>query len=257
MSAQFGICSFESRPLNREYLSMVRSVLAPYGPDSEGSFCQDNFGILYRALYTTQEARSEMQPYICSSGAVITWDGRLDNRDELSHLLTPEITRASTDVEIVAAGFERFGPRLFARLLGDWALSIWDARTRALILARDFVGTRQLYYFAEKDQVMWCTRLDPLLILAGHSFELNHEYIAGWLGFFPAASLTPYVGVCSVPPASFVTLSNEKLFRYKIIWIKSKATNFLNAQKQPLRKHEDICILDSRSCGGCCNVRPD
>ena len=38
-------------------------------------------------------------------------------------------------------------------------------------------------------------------------------------------------------------LSNEKLFKYKIVWIKSKATNFLNAKKQPLRKHEDICIF--------------
>jgi site-specific DNA-methyltransferase (adenine-specific) len=38
-------------------------------------------------------------------------------------------------------------------------------------------------------------------------------------------------------------LSNEKLFRYKISWIKSKPTNFLNAKKQPLRKHEDICIF--------------
>jgi len=38
-------------------------------------------------------------------------------------------------------------------------------------------------------------------------------------------------------------LSNEKMFKYKIVWIKSKATNFLNAKKQPLRKHEDICIF--------------
>lgn len=38
-------------------------------------------------------------------------------------------------------------------------------------------------------------------------------------------------------------MSNEKLFKYKIVWIKSKATNFLNAKKQPLRKHEDICIF--------------
>lgn len=38
-------------------------------------------------------------------------------------------------------------------------------------------------------------------------------------------------------------LSNEKEFKYKIVWIKSKATNFLNAKKQPLRKHEDICVF--------------
>ncbi len=38
-------------------------------------------------------------------------------------------------------------------------------------------------------------------------------------------------------------MSNEKIFKYKIVWIKSKSTNFLNAKKQPLRKHEDICIF--------------
>lgn len=38
-------------------------------------------------------------------------------------------------------------------------------------------------------------------------------------------------------------LSNTKLFKYKIVWIKSKPTNFLNAKKQPLRKHEDVCIF--------------
>lgn len=40
-----------------------------------------------------------------------------------------------------------------------------------------------------------------------------------------------------------LVLSNEKLFKYKIVWIKSKSTNFLNAKKQPLRKHEDICVF--------------
>jgi DNA modification methylase len=38
-------------------------------------------------------------------------------------------------------------------------------------------------------------------------------------------------------------MSNEKLFKYKIVWIKSKSTNFLNAKKQPLRKHEDLCVF--------------
>lgn len=38
-------------------------------------------------------------------------------------------------------------------------------------------------------------------------------------------------------------LSNEKWFKYKVVWIKSKPTNFLNAKKQPLRKHEDICVF--------------
>ena len=45
------------------------------------------------------------------------------------------------------------------------------------------------------------------------------------------------------PFTAKLILSNEDLFKYKIVWVKSKATNFLNAKKQPLRKHEDICIF--------------
>lgn len=41
-------------------------------------------------------------------------------------------------------------------------------------------------------------------------------------------------------------LSNEKLFKYKFVWVKSKSTNFLNAKKQPLRQHEDICVFYKR-----------
>lgn len=45
------------------------------------------------------------------------------------------------------------------------------------------------------------------------------------------------------PFTARLILSNEKFFKYKIVWVKSKATNFLNAKKQPLRKHEDICVF--------------
>jgi len=209
MSAQFGICNLDGRPADGTTLDKARLLLAPYGPDYEGSKRQANVAMLYRALYTTREDRGEIQPHISCTGATIMWDGRLDNRDELLRLF-PQTDSSSTDVEIVATAFDKLGTSSFACLVGDWALSIWDVRTQTLMLAKDFVGTRQMYYFLEKDRVMWCTVLDPLLILAGRSFELNLEYIAGWLGFFPDASLTPYIGLHSVPPSSFVSLTREK-----------------------------------------------
>ena len=54
------------------------------------------------------------------------------------------MTSHSTDVEIVAAAYEYWRSDCFARLIGDWALSIWDANTRSLILAKDPIGTRHL-----------------------------------------------------------------------------------------------------------------
>lgn len=208
MSAQFGKCNFDGKPVNPEDLAEVRPVLAPYGPDGEGFICKENFAILYRAFHTTTESSREIQPHICPSGAVITWDGRLDNREELIGLLTHDTSSTSTDLDIVAEAYERWGTDSFAKLLGDWALSIWDKGTRSLLLAKDFVGTRHLYYSFDEDQVSWCTILDPLVLFSGRSFELEEEYIAGWLSFFPATHLTPYVGIHAVAPATFVRISH-------------------------------------------------
>jgi len=185
-------------------------MLAPYGPDGGATYIKDSVGILFRAFHTTKESRSEAQPHVSPSGAVLTWDGRLDNRAELIHELRDILTHGSTDVSIAAAAYERWGTGSFAKLLGDWAVSIWNPKDRSLILAKDPIGTRHLYYSFDNDQVTWGTILDPLVLLAGKSFKLEEEYIAGWLSFFPATQLTPYVGIHSVPPSASILIWEGK-----------------------------------------------
>ena len=91
MSVQFGRCNFDGKPVDPRDLDEVRPVLVPYGPDGESFICKDNFAILYRAFYTTNESRREVQPHLMRSGGLLTWDGRLDNREELIRLLADEI----------------------------------------------------------------------------------------------------------------------------------------------------------------------
>jgi asparagine synthase (glutamine-hydrolysing) len=202
VSVQFGRWNFDGRPADREYLAKAEGMLAPYGPDGGDGYIKDNVGILYRAFHTTGESRKETQPFLTPSGAVLTWDGRLDNRAELIHDLRDLLTTASTDVAVVAAAYEGWGTARFAKLLGDWALSIWNPMNRSLILAKDPIGTRHLYYAFDHEEVTWSTILDPLVLLAGKTFTLDEEYIAGWLSFFPATHLTPYAGIHSVPPSA-------------------------------------------------------
>ena len=209
MSAQFGKCNFDGEQIAPQDIEAVRTLLAPYGPDREGYFCRDDVGILYRALDTTKESRSEVQPHPSASGLIVTWDGRLDNREELTNEIGCDLSAKSTDVAIAAAAYDKWQTGAFAKLMGDWAVSIWDPKQRSLILAKDFLGTRPLYYFVEKDHVSWCTILDPLVLFAGRSLELEEEYIAGCLSFFPAPHLTPYAGVRSVPPSCFVRLAKD------------------------------------------------
>lgn len=207
MSVQFGKCNFDGKPVDPRDLDEARPVLAAYGPDGEGYICKNNFGILYRAFHTTREAKRETQPYVSNSGALITWDGRLDNRNDLIERLGGFLSSESTDLEIAAAGYERWRTDMFRELIGDWSISIWDPKTQSLLLAKDFVGTRHLYYVVENDHVTWCTILDPLVLCSRHPFQLEEEFLAGWISFLPETHLTPYVGIHAVPPSSCVRLA--------------------------------------------------
>src|ERR1700733_85081 len=109
MSVQFGRWNFEGQPPAPHYIEKVSATLAPYGPDSDESYSKSGVRILYRAFHTTQESHGETQPHISSSGAVITWDGCLDNRAELVSELRASLTLNSTDVAIVTTSYEKWG----------------------------------------------------------------------------------------------------------------------------------------------------
>src|SRR5581483_11676447 len=76
--------------------------------------------------------RITRQPHTFANGQVLTWDGHLDNRDDLARELHVELTARTTDLAIVAAGYERFGCDSFKRLVGDWALVVWDPHSREM-----------------------------------------------------------------------------------------------------------------------------
>jgi asparagine synthase (glutamine-hydrolysing) len=213
MSVQFGRWSFAGEPLESKQLSTVRAMLTPYGPDGVQSYANDGVVILNFALHTSKESRRENQPYISLSGSVFTWDGRLDNRAELVNQIDKSLPADAADVQIVAASFEKWHVDCLAKLLGDWALTIWNPRERTLLLAKDFLGGRHLYYLLDPGFVMWSSILDPLVLWPGKTLKLEEEYLAGWLARLPAPHLTPYVGIHSVLPTSYVLLSPSKTVR--------------------------------------------
>src|SRR6202167_302882 len=210
MSVQFGRWNFDGEPTSSDYLEKLESVIAPYGPDGGNEYSRRGVTILYRAFHTTEDSHRALQPYVSASGSAMTWDGRLDNRPELINQLGAKISEETSDVSIAMAAYEKYGIDCLTNFVGDWALSIWNPSDRSLILAKDPIGPRHLYYLLAGSQVTWCTVLDPLVILARKTFALDEEYIAGWLSFLPALHLTPYSGIRSVPPASYVRIQGDR-----------------------------------------------
>ena len=204
MTVQFGSWSFRRGDNQSFGFSRVREQLTPYGPDGEGHFRYEGIDILVHYMY--ESAGAERQPYEIGPGLFLTWDGRLDNRGDLARELGGTVHASDSDVAIVAAAYRQWDLACLPRLIGDWALSVWNSQKHELVLAKDFLGTRPLFYSVDGVRIQWSSILDPLVLFAGRRFPLNREYLAGWFGSFPASSLTPYVGVYSVPPASYVVI---------------------------------------------------
>jgi asparagine synthase (glutamine-hydrolysing) len=209
MSVQAGVLHFDGDPVDQKALFNIGRTVAEFGPDGETAYFRNSLGMIYRPFHTTAESHAERQPFNFGSGRVMTWDGRLDNRDELSRLLGIAQHVAPTDVALVAEAFEHWSTDCFQRLKGEWALSLWDSRANELILARDCIGVRQLFYYPKPGTIIWCSYLAALAI-GTTALTICDDYIAGYLAFYPDAHLTPFAEIHSVPPGHFVRVRHGK-----------------------------------------------
>ncbi len=211
MSVQAGIWNFDGRPVDRTLLEGLSESLRQQGPDGESRYVDGSVALLYRPFHTTTESRREKQPYVSRRGFVLSWDGRLDNREVLIADLRSDLDANPTDVTIFAAAFDRWDTDCFRRIVGDWAVAIWKPEARELLFAIDYMAVRHIFYYLKTDRVWWSTDLSPLVLLSGDRFRIDDDYIAGYLAHDPDAHLTPYRGIREVPPGQFVHIRNGRV----------------------------------------------
>lgn len=217
MSQQAGIWHFDHRPVPPEQLAAFDCQLTMQGPDSHGEYSEPGFAMLHRGFYITAEDALETQPIHTIHGTVLTWDGRLDNRDELLAALGRTALDLPTDAEIVAAALSAWDAKALPRLIGDWALAWWNPRGRRLILARDYIGIRKLYYLSTHDSLFWSTDLAAVVLRSGQQYTLCDEYFAGYFTTYPEPQLTPYQEIQLVPPGGYLDVTPGKL-RVRRYW---------------------------------------
>jgi asparagine synthase (glutamine-hydrolysing) len=174
-----------------------------------------------------------------ASGALeLVADARLDNRaDILAGLgLTGGEGAILTDGALILAAYERWGENCPARLLGDFAFALWDARRHRIFCARDHAGIRQLSYYSDGRVFACASAPEQLLDIPGIPAEPDHLTLARWLlDRFPDPDVTLYRGIRRLPPGHFLIASaaGVELRRY---WDAADAA--------PLRHRSDIDAID-------------
>jgi len=208
MSAIGGIYSFAEDFVYESALAELEQGLESIGPEGGGHFKSGPVGMVYRAFHTTKESHDEIQPLVSATGRVLCWDGRLDNRDELIAILRDDLCGDFTDAGIVMAAYSKWGFDFLAKLIADFALSLWDPSLRSLILARDVIGAHDLYYRVDHRGTIWSTDLKQLIRVSRVKPEVDENYIAGYCTRLPQSSESPFKNISLVPPAHAVIIKN-------------------------------------------------
>ena len=159
MSAIGGVYNFDGAAVDDSVISALDQRLVFRGPDGAGRLAAGPVAMIHRAFHTNRESCRENQPCSSRYGHVLCWDGRLDNTTELLSSLAPEIAADSADAHVVMAAYVKWGIDFLPRLVGDFALSLWDPLSNSLVLAVDIIGPRSLYFLANQQRIIWSSDL--------------------------------------------------------------------------------------------------
>lgn len=203
-----GILTFDGAPVERSTLARMAAALRHRGPDAEG-FHDDHagapaLGLSHRRLSIIDLSPAADQPLGNEDGSVqVALNGEIYNfRDLRAGLEARHTFRSQGDTEVIAHLYEEHGDEAVARLDGMFALVIWDARRRRLLLARDPVGKKPLYYFADARRFVFGSEIKALLA-AGVPAEMDVSALGESIayGYVPTPR-TLFRGVRKLEPAS-------------------------------------------------------
>ncbi|UAL46927.1 asparagine synthetase B [Sutcliffiella horikoshii] len=224
MSAIAGIYDLNNGTIPIEHAQRMMGVLKKYYADDVGTIFEHNLFMGSHAQWITPESVGEKLPfYDQEKKLAITADAIIDNREELFEKLQikNELRKKVPDSQIILTAYHKWGEDSVKHLVGDFAFVIWDERKQMLFAARDFTGTRSLYYTINKHQYAFCSVIEPLLTLNEVSKRLDEEWLAEYLAISGmidtiGASSTPIKNIVQLPPGHFITVSNRavKVERY-------------------------------------------
>ena len=218
-----GICGLynygSGLAVTREVLKPANDLLERRGPDDEGYYCAGDLGLAMRRLSIIDFATGH-QPLSNEDGSVWTvLNGEIYNFAELRSALLARGHRFSTrsDTETIVHLYEEYGDEFPEYLRGMFACAVWDAKRGRLLLARDRVGKKPLFYCRTPGFIAFASELRALTAFPGVPREMDPAAVDSFLALqYIPSPLSVYRGVRKLEPASLLAFEKgeAKISRY-------------------------------------------
>ena len=212
----------------QELLAIVgdmASTLTHRGPDAGGSWADPVQGIAlgHRRLSVQDLSSAGAQPMVSSDERyVISYNGEVYNYPELSRELVAAgfCFRGHSDTEVLLAAFQHWGIEgSLQRFQGMFAFALWDRRENALILARDRVGKKPLYYGWCGDTFLFGSELKALRAHPDFHANIDRTALAGFIQYaWVPGPRSIFEGISKLPPGHWLELGTDGSQQINSYW---------------------------------------
>jgi asparagine synthase (glutamine-hydrolysing) len=251
-----GIAGFWSRGELRNGSDILRTMTGAIrhrGPDADGHWCDPDAGIFigHRRLSILDLSSAGVQPMASPGGRfVISFNGEIYNFRELRVALEQRGIRfrGHSDTEVLVAGIEEWGVRrALERSTGMFAFALWDREARELVLARDRIGEKPLYYGWSGDALLFGSEIKALRRHTSWRGSVDRSAVAVFLrhNYIPAPH-SIYRGIRKVVPGTFVVARQDGTFEETRYWSlrdvveRGQARRFRGTEQEAAEELEQI-----------------
>ncbi len=210
------------QPSHSQLLRRMSDTIAHRGPDGSGAWFGDGVGLAHRRL-SIIDLEGGRQPLGNEDDSVqVVFNGEIYNYRELRRDLEQRghVFRTQSDTEVLVHLYEEFGGEMVTRLRGMFAFAIWDSRRRRLLLARDRVGIKPLYFFRNHEWLVFGSELKAVLAHPSVPRDVSAPAIDEYFtyGMIPGAS-TIFRGVEKLLPGHLLSVDADRWsFSTKRYW---------------------------------------
>lgn len=224
----------------------MNDSLSHRGPDAEGLFEDEGLVLGHRRLAIIDTNERGNQPFQSADGRfVIAFNGEIYNYRELKAQIDDYPFLTDSDTEVLLAAFRKWGVDCLQRLNGMFAFAIWDRQERSLVVARDRMGIKPLYYFEDKGTLVFSSEIRALLASGYPPRRMNHNALADFLRYQTVHGPETMIdGVFTLPPGHYILVTESEL-KLEEWWSLPRAVSPVLAPRKEVLKHVRETLLSS------------
>lgn len=200
-------------PVERETIVRMADSIAHRGPDDEGFFIAGTVGLGFRRLSIIDLAGGHQPMSDAEETVWIIFNGEIYNYRELRAELQKKghQFRTNSDTEVIIHGYKEWGTDVFSHLNGMFGLAIWDVRNERLVVARDAMGIKLVYYKIRNGQFTFGSEIRPILAAQDSKPEVDPVALKLFLQFrYTPSPLTIFRGIRKLAPGTMLVVEKGK-----------------------------------------------